>query len=44
MEGTSSDEAALTILICSIFHVLIRCIKCINNKQMHFNFIDVLSL
>jgi hypothetical protein len=31
----------LLSFICSIFHALIRCIKCVNDKQMHFNFIDI---
>ena len=26
-------------LMCSIFHALIRCIKCIKDQQMHLNFI-----
>jgi len=25
------------ILVCSIFHALIRFVECINNQQMHFN-------
>jgi hypothetical protein len=37
-------NSAITGLICSIVRALIRCIKCIRDKQMHFNFIDVLIL
>ena len=31
-------------LIYSIFRALIRCIRCINEQQIHFNFTDVLLL
>ena len=31
-------------MICSLFCALIRCIKCINDQQIHFNIIDVLLL
>jgi len=28
-------------LICFIFRALIRCITCIEEQQMHYNFVDV---
>jgi len=34
----------LIILICSILHVLIRCIKCIKDQQLHLTFIYMLLL
>jgi len=37
-------NSAITSLICFIFHALIRCVKYIKDKQMHFNFINVLVL
>jgi len=37
-------NSAITGLIYSIFHALIKCIKCIKDKQMHLSFINVLVL
>jgi hypothetical protein len=37
-------NSAIAGLICFIFCALIRCIKYIKDKQMHFSFINVLIL